>query len=227
MDVQNISFLVALGAGFFSFVSPCILPLVPVYIGFLSGKSADEEVGKKTIFLHALFFVLGFSLIFIGLGASVGLAGNFLINKLPVLRIIAGAILVIFGIHFLGIFKIPLLYRVKKLDFASKLKKSYWTSFLVGVSFSLGWTPCVGPILGGILVLAYASHTVLRGVLLLTAYSMGLGIPFLVIALCLSQISGFLKRINKYYRLIEIISGALLIVIGVLIATDSLRILNF
>ncbi len=227
MDVQNISFLVAFGAGFFSFVSPCILPLVPVYIGFLSGKSADEEVGKKTIFLHALFFVLGFSLIFICLGASVGLMGNFLIDKLPLLRIIAGVILVIFGIHFLGIFKIPFLYRVKKLDFASKLKKSYWASFLVGVSFSLGWTPCVGPILGGILVLAYTSHTVLQGALLLTAYSMGLGIPFLVIALCLSQISGFLKRINKYYRLIEIISGVFLIAVGILIATNSLTILNF
>lgn len=226
MEPQGISLLVAFGAGFLSFISPCILPLVPVYLSFLSGKGAEEKTDKKIIFFHALLFVLGFSCIFILLGASVGLIGNFLIEKLPLLRIIAGIFLVILGVYVLGIIKIPFLYRVKSFNLFSKAKGCP-ASFLVGVSFSLGWTPCVGPILGGILVLAYASQTVLRGALLLAVYSLGLGIPFLLCALILGRISKILQRFNKYYRLIEIVSGLLLILVGILIATNSLTLLNF
>lgn len=228
MDIQNLSFLAAVVAGIVSFVSPCILPMVPIYLGFLSGETVEQQASKKSIFLHALFFVLGFSLIFIALGASVGLMGNFLLGKLPVLRIIAGVFLVILGVHLLGIFKIPFLYREKSLiNIVSKLKKNYFTSFLVGAAFSLGWTPCAGPILGTILVLASASETVLQGALLLAAYSFGLGIPFLILALCLSWFSKILQRFNKYFRVIEIISGLFIILIGILVATNSLHILNF
>ncbi len=228
MDIQNLSFLAAVVAGIISFVSPCILPMVPIYLGFLSGETVEGQASKKSIFLHALFFVLGLSLVFIALGASVGLMGNFLLGKLPILRIIAGVFLVILGVHLLGIFKIPFLYREKSLiNVVSKLKKNYFTSFLVGAAFSLGWTPCVGPILGTILVLASASETVLKGALLLAAYSFGLGIPFLILALCLSWFSKILQRFNKYFRVIEIISGLFIILIGILVATNSLHILNF
>ncbi len=226
MEPQDISFFVAFVAGILTFISPCVLPLVPVYLSFLSGQSAEEKTDKKTIFFHALLFVLGFSCIFILLGASAGLIGNFLIEKLPLLRIIAGIFLVILGIYVLGIIKIPFLYRMKSFNIFSKAK-GYPASFLVGISFSLGWTPCAGPILGGILVLTYASCTVLQGTLLLTVYSLGLGIPFLFCALILGRVSKILQRFNKYYRLVEMVSGLLLILIGIFITTNSLTILNF
>jgi len=226
MESQSISFLVAFGAGFLSFVSPCIFPLVLIYLSFLSGKNTDQDADKKTVFLHALLFVLGFSCIFVALGASVGLIGNVLIDKLPLLRIIAGILLIILGIHVIGLVKIPFLYRVKKFNIVPR-GKGYPVSFLAGVSFSLGWTPCVGPILGGILTLAYASQTVLSGTLLLLVYSLGLGIPLLLCALLLGRVSKILQRLNKYHRAIEITSGSLLIFIGILIAANLLTILSF
>jgi len=216
----------ALGAGLLTFVSPCVLPLVPVYLGFLSSKSVNGELLERAVFSHALFFVLGFSVLFIALGASVGLIGNTLIGQLPLLRKIAGIFLILLGIHLMGLMRIPFLYREKRFDFTSKIKRGYFPSFLVGVSFSLGWTPCVGPILGGILVLAFASQTVFQGILLLATYSLGLAIPFLLAALAFSQISGILRRFNRYYHLVEIISGLLLILIGVFIFTDNLTLLN-
>lgn len=224
LDSAGVSLLAALGAGVLSFISPCVLPLVPVYIGYLSGTVAGQEEGRgraATVW-QALLFVLGFSTVFVVLGASAGLLGNGLNEYLPLLRQVGGLLLVVFGLHVMGVIKIPMLYREKRLDY-QPVTRGGAASFVVGMVFALGWTPCVGPILAAILLLASDSATVGQGALLLAVYSIGLGLPFLATALALGSATRLLKRLNRYYHAIEIVSGVFLIVLGVLLFTNTLQ----
>ncbi|MCL5264555.1 MAG: cytochrome c biogenesis protein CcdA [Chloroflexi bacterium] len=225
MDPQSISLIVAFGAGILSFLSPCVLPLVPVYITHLAGttaSSAESGYARLPTLIHAVSFVAGFSAVFVLLGASVGLMGGILYDKLPVLRQVGGVFLVILGLHTIGILKIPFLYREKRLNFTPNPRLGYLSSFLIGVTFSAGWTPCVGTILGTILFLASTTETAWQGAYLLIAYSLGLGVPFLAAGAAIGSATNVLKRLNKRLSLVSAISGFLLIAMGIAIYADVL-----
>jgi cytochrome c-type biogenesis protein len=226
-ELESFSLLAAFAAGTLSFLSPCVLPLVPGYIANLAGSSMTASKTSPWItFSHALSFVIGFSLVFILLGALAGQVGAFSSAYMPLLYKIAGGLLILFGLHLIGVFRIPFLYYEKRLSYPKGNTPSYLRSFLIGSAFSLGWIPCVGPILGGILALAWTSQTVWQGVYLLSAYSLGLGVPFLILGLAFAPATGYLKRLNRHLNIISVISGVLLIVIGVLIFTNNLVELN-
>jgi cytochrome c-type biogenesis protein len=223
--MENIPLLVAFSAGLLSFLSPCVLPLVPVYIASLYGPEIFEPTAKRNrlpIFLHSLSFVVGFGIVFTGLGVGVGLAGFALSAYLREIRIIAGSLLIAFGVFMLLAQKIPWLNYEKRLAPSQSMATGYLRSFLTGAIFSLAWTPCVGPILGGILTLAATSETAWHGGYLLAIYSLGLGLPFLIIGAAFDSVTPQLKRINRYSSIVYIISGILLIVVGILILTNKL-----
>jgi len=231
MDVTSaVGPFVAVLAGLVSFLSPCMLPLVPVYITHLAGSADPTAVGpgrRNDAFFHALSFVLGFSLVFIILGASVGLAGYFLRDQLPTLTRIAGVLLIAMGLHLIGILRIPFLYRTYQLEGVGNGRRAgYARSFLIGSTFSVGWTPCIGPILGSILTLAAASSTVWQGALLLVFYCIGLGIPFLATGLVLGTATAYLKKVNRFLPAFEVAGGALVIFVGALIFLNRLTIFN-
>jgi cytochrome c-type biogenesis protein len=223
--MEQVSLLVAFGAGLLSFLSPCVLPLVPVYLGTVCGPEILEpgaERKRLPLFFHSLSFVIGFSLVFIILGASVGLLGfTFGINT-ELTRYIAGSLLIAFGVFLLASLKIPWLNYEKRLAPSVGTTTSYLRSLIIGAIFSLAWTPCVGPVLGGILTLAWSSETAWQGAYLLAIYSLGLGLPFLIIGAAFDSIRPFLRRIHRYSTWSYIISGLLLIAIGILILTGNL-----
>jgi len=223
--MEQISLLVAFGAGLLSFLSPCVLPLVPVYLASLCGPEIlDSEAGKGRghIFFHSLSFVVGFTIVFIILGASVGLAGFALGANLALTHKIAGSLLIAFGLFLLAALKIPWLNYERRLAPSLGTTAGYLRSLLIGAIFSLAWTPCIGPILGGILTLAWSSETAWRGAYLLATYSLGLGLPFLIIGVAFDSIRPLLRRIQRYSTWSYIISGLLLIAIGILILTGNL-----
>ena len=229
---QNISLVAAFAAGFLSFVSPCVLPLIPGYISFVSGISVDEMRGdtapatsRLQVFLTSLAFVIGFSIVFVALGASATAIGKFMFAKLPLLSKIAGAILIVFGLHTMGVFRLAFLETEKRVH-SQRKPAGPLGAMLVGVAFAFGWTPCIGPILGGILAIAGSKSTVTEGVTLLAVYSLGLGIPFLLTSLAINQFFTAAKRIRKHYHAVEVASGALLIAIGLLIVTGQLTIIT-
>ncbi|MDQ6643251.1 MAG: cytochrome c biogenesis protein CcdA [Chloroflexota bacterium] len=232
MDASQLSLGVAFLAGIASFLSPCVLPLVPIYIAQLVGhsvyQSADEQESQParlTTFLHALMFVLGFTLAFVSLGASASTLGGFLRVHQLFLRQVGGIILVIFGLHLAGILKVPFFYLQKRFEF-HPTRPSYPASLLFGVIFAIGWTPCVGLILGPILGLAANAATLREGVTLLLFYSLGLGIPFLLLGLGLDQLSRALKWLKPYLGKIEIGTGIVMVVAGVVIFFNLLPYLN-
>ena len=222
---MEISYIVAFTAGLLSFFSPCVLPLVPAYIANLAGVTAIDPK-TRTSYLPALFhslsFVLGFSLIFVALGASVGLIGTSVTAHSTLLRQIAGGVIILFGIFIIAAFKLPWLNYEKRLNLTSGRNPGYPRSLIIGAIFALGWTPCIGPILGAILALAWSSQTVGQGALLLVVYSLGLGIPFVLIGLAWGAIMPLWKGINRHLGIISIISGLLLIVVGILMLTGNL-----
>jgi cytochrome c-type biogenesis protein len=229
---QEVTLLAAFAAGFLSFVSPCVLPLIPGYISFVSGVSVEEMRGdaapatsRLQVFLTSLAFVIGFSIVFVLLGASATAIGKFMFAKLPLLSKIAGVILIIFGLHTMGVFRIAFLEAEKRVH-SQRKPAGPLGAMLVGVAFAFGWTPCIGPILGGILAIAGSKNTVAEGITLLAVYSLGLGIPFLITSLAINQFFGAAKRIRRYYHAIELVSGALLIAIGVLIISGQLTIIT-
>ena len=229
---QSVSLLAAFAAGFLSFVSPCVLPLIPGYISFISGASMDEMRGgtapvtsRAQIFLTSLAFVIGFSIVFVALGASATAVGKFMFARLPLLSKIAGVILIIFGLHTMGVFRLAFLDAEKRVHTQRKPAGPFG-AMLVGVAFAFGWTPCIGPILGGILAIAGSRNSIGEGVTLLAVYSLGLGIPFLITSLAINQFFAATKRIRKYYHAIEVTSGALIVAIGVLILTGQLTIIT-
>ncbi|MFC1907872.1 cytochrome c biogenesis CcdA family protein [Chloroflexota bacterium] len=223
--MEHISLIVAFGAGLLSFLSPCVLPLVPVYLASLYGPEIFEPGARRArmpLFLHSLSFVIGFSIVFIILGAAVGLVGFAIGAHLGLIRQISGSLLIVFGLFMLVALKIPWLNFEKRLTSSQGVTTGYLRSFLTGGIFSLAWTPCVGPILGGILTLALGSGTAWQGASLLTVYSLGLGLPFLIIGIAFDFITPLLKHIHRYSTIIYIVSGLLLIAMGILILTNRL-----
>jgi len=223
--VENISFVVAFGAGLLSFLSPCVLPLVPVYLASLCGPEVFEPKTSRIrmpVFLHSLSFVIGFSLMFTFFGAGAGLVGFAISSYLAIIRQVAGSLLIVFGLFLLAALKVPWLNLEKRLAPSQGATIGYFRSFLTGGIFSLTWTPCVGPILGGVLALALGSETAWQGAYLLAIYSLGLGFPLLIIGAAFDSVTPLLKRIHRYSTAIYIFSGVLLITVGILILTGSL-----
>jgi cytochrome c-type biogenesis protein len=242
---ENVTLLAAFGAGLLSFISPCVLPLIPGYLSYVSGVTVDEmrggtagvipsggvavatmtaPVARKRVVLASLAFILGFSIVFVSLGASASAIGQFLMSRLTVLSRIAGAIIIVFGLHTMGVLRIEWLYQEKRVQTARQ-PAGLMGATLVGIAFAFGWTPCIGPILAGILAIAATRDTVADGVRLLSAYSLGLGVPFLATALAIDRFFAAFAKIRRHYHKIEIVSGALLIVIGVLIFTNRFTII--
>ena len=223
--MPSISIIAAFSAGVLSFLSPCVVPLVPVYLASLYGPEILETGSARRrlpLFLHSLSFVIGFSLVFVTLGAIAGLTGLAINPSSALLNKIAGSLLIAFGLFMLAALKLPWLNYEKRLTPSLGNITGYLRSLLIGATFSLAWIPCVSPILGGILTLALGSETAWHGAYLLAIYSLGLGLPFLIIGVAFESISPLLRRIHRYSRLIYIISSLLLITIGVLILTNSL-----
>jgi len=223
--MEQPSLLVAFGAGLASFLSPCVLPLVPVYLASLAGPEIFQSQGRRfrlPIFLHALSFVIGFSIVFTLFGAGAGLVGLALSAYFAVMNQIAGALLIVFGLFLIAAWKVPWLNFEKRLAPSRGATIGYLRSFLTGGIFTIAWTPCVGPILGGILTLALGSETAGQGAYLLATYSLGLGLPFLAIGVAFDSVTPLLKRIQRYSIAIYIASGVLLIGIGILILTNRL-----
>jgi len=238
--MENPTFLAAFVAGVLSFISPCVLPLIPGYLSFISGLSLDEMRGtapggndasavapphvRRRILLSSAAFILGFSLVFVTIGATASALGHFVSQRLPLLGRIAGVIIILFGLHTMGVLRIEWLYQEKRIQTARR-PAGLVGAMLVGIAFAFGWTPCIGPILSGIFFLAGAQDTVGQGVRLLAVYSLGLGIPFFATALAINRFFGALARIRPHYHKIELVSGGLLVVIGFLIFTDRFTII--
>jgi cytochrome c-type biogenesis protein len=224
-QLSDITYWTAIGAGLLSFFSPCVLPLVPAYIANLAGASAIDANEKRNIwptFLHSVAFVLGFSFLFILMGGSAGLIGSAITAYAETLRIVSGIVVIIFGIFLIAAYKIPWLNYEKRVHLKGATNPGYLRSMLIGSAFAVGWTPCIGPILGSILFIASYTQETAKGALLLAAYSLGMGIPFLLIGLAWSYIMPFWKGLNRHLALISIISGVLLIIVGILILTGQL-----
>jgi cytochrome c-type biogenesis protein len=223
--------IAAFFAGILSFLSPCVLPLVPGYVSLISGSSAEalQEGGDqrilKRVMISSLMFVLGFSLVFISLGAVASTVGQVTRQYYPILTRVAGAIIIVFGLHLTGIWKIKALYADKRMH-QVKGGSSAWGAFAVGFAFAFGWTPCIGPILATILAFAATEETVLKGIVLLAIYSAGLAVPFLLTSLGIDRFLAFYGRFRKHLHTVEVLSGILLIAIGVLVLTRHLTVLS-
>jgi cytochrome c-type biogenesis protein len=232
MDTSQLSFGLAFFAGLASFLSPCMLPLVPIYLVQLSGQSISQSTGEENgapsrfiTFLHAVIFVLGFTLTFVALGATASTLGSFLRVHQFQLRQIGGILLIIMGLHLTGILKLPFLYRQKQWSFRPS-RPSYPASLLIGVIFAIGWTPCISLVLGSVLGLAATTATLRQGVLLLLFYSLGMGLPFLLLGLGLNQVSRLLKWLKPHSGKIEVGTGVVIILVGVMIYFNWLVYLN-
>ncbi len=228
MGEFDLSYVGAFIAGLLSFLSPCVLPLVPPYLCFLSGVTLDQATGGNVpgsgiiqrVFFSALFFVLGFSTVFITLGATASTVGQFVANYLDALTKIAGIIIVIFGLNFLGMFKLPLLYREARFQVGSQ-KLGLIGSYIIGLAFAFGWTPCVGPILAAILFVAGSEGSLIYGISLLGLYSAGLGVPFLGAAVAMRPFLAFMKMFRHQMQNVERFIGTILVVTGILFLTGS------
>lgn len=217
------SLIVAFSGGLLSFLSPCVLPMVPVYLASLYGPEIFETRGIRIpVFLHSLSFVLGFSAVFVALGAVAGLTGGAFSPSYALFNKVAGGLLIAFGLFILVAMKVSRLNFEKRLSLSLGKSTGYLRSFLIGAAFSLGWTACVGPILGGILTIASVGATAWQGAYLLAVYSLGLGIPFLIIGFAFDSILPLIRRIQRYSRIIYFISALLLITMGVLVLTGNL-----
>ena len=227
--MENVSAITAFVAGLTSFLMPCVLPLAPIYLAILAGPEILEPGADKKnarIFLHSLTFVAGFSAVFIGLGAGAGLAGLAISINFSLIKQVAGILLIVFGALFLLSQKVPQLNFQKRLTPSQSTKTGYIRSFATGAIFSMASMTCATYILGGILMLAAASATAWRGASLLAIYSLGLGIPFLIIGAAFERVTPLLKRVQRYSRAVYITSGAVLIVLGILITTGRLTLLT-
>ena len=224
----DVTYLAALVAGLVSFLSPCVLPLVPPYLVFLAGtslerladKKVEQRVKRETV-TAAVLFVLGFSTVFVALGASASAIGSLIRAYSGPLAIIAGIIIIVMGLHFLGVTRIAFLYRQKRLEVAKPV--GLWGAYVIGFAFAFGWTPCIGPILAAILAVAASEQTVAKGASLLAVYSLGLGIPFVVAAFAIEPFAAFLSRFRNYLHRVEQAMGALLVVTGIAFLTGSIN----
>ena len=221
-----IELFIAFGAGLISFLSPCVLPLIPGYISFISGASLNELLAKKKINLIPLIlFTLGFSFVFIMFGATASYLGQVLLQNSQTLRVIAGLVIIIFSLQLIGIVNISLLNFEKKVY--TKRNNNIWFSFIVGMAFGFGWTPCIGPILGSILALASTEETIFKAIILLSFYSLGLAIPFILSGYLMQRFLMFSKNFKKNINLVSKIGGVILLITGILILTNQLQILGY
>ncbi|MCJ7688967.1 MAG: cytochrome c biogenesis protein CcdA [Clostridiaceae bacterium] len=221
--MDNISFILAFSAGLLSFLSPCVLPLVPAYISYLTGTAINELDNKKaklTILYKSFGFVLGFSIIFIIMGASITTLGKLFTDNQILIRKISGILMIVFGFHTIGLLKIKLLYREKRFFSFNKISGKF-SPILMGMAFAAGWTPCIGPILSSILIYASSFETIGKGIILLSVYSLGLAVPFILTALAIGSFTKHKNAIFKYLPIISYISGILLVAMGVLIFTNN------
>ncbi len=220
------SFL-AFGAGFISFLSPCVLPLIPGYISYISGESLGDIVEKqKKIILKTVLFSLGFSLVFISFGATASLIGNILLENSNTLRIIAGIIIIIFSLQLIGILNLNFLNQEKRFQ-TKNYSNNLFFPVLVGAAFGFGWTPCIGPVLGSILTLAAVESSVGKGILLLSFYSLGLAIPFILSGYGISKFLAFSKNFRKNIKIVSVTGGVILLITGILILTNKLQTLGY
>lgn len=225
LDTGNISIFVAFSAGFLSFLSPCVLPLIPSYIAFITGVSLEELSSgenlrrvRRAVIGNSLMFIMGFSVIFIALGASATFLGAFLSSHIRWLEVVGGLMVIFLGVHFTGLFRWGFLERERKVHLQEKPVGLFGT-LLVGMAFGAGWTPCVGPILGTILTMAATTQNLFQGMMLLSFYSLGIGIPFLLSGLILHKFFEYFKSLRRHFKTITLIGGILLILIGVLLIT--------
>lgn len=221
----TVGFFAAFAAGVVSFLSPCVLPLLPAYISFITGYSAaeltDSKASTKEILYPSLLFVLGFSLVFVALGASASILGQLMVEYKAVLVRVAGVVIFVFGFFMLGIIKVPWLYGEARFEMGSARNFGWAAALVMGMAFAFGWTPCVGPILGSILALAGSTGNVAHGALLLVAYSLGLGLPFIAVALLFSRMRGTLAWLNRHSLTVNRVAGVILMVVGALIFTGQ------
>jgi cytochrome c-type biogenesis protein len=216
---------VAFSAGLLSFLSPCVLPLVPSYVTFITGMSLEEvRTARRTALIHALLFVLGFSLIFIALGATASVLGRVLFVARPWIARLGGALIIVFGLYLLGVFNLRLLSQEKRVYLADK-PLGYLGTILVGLAFGAGWTPCIGPILGSILIYTSSTADLHRGLLLLAAYSAGLAIPFIIAALAIDHFLAVFARYRGAMKWVNRVGGVLLITVGLLLVTNYFTVL--
>lgn len=220
-EPATLGFLVAFLAGLLSFLSPCVLPLVPSYLGFITGMTLPEVSGRRrAVLTHALLFVAGFSLVFVLLGASATALGRALNYYQVWLQRVGGVLIILFGLLCLGVFKVGLLTQERRIHLERK-PVGYLGSLLVGMAFAAGWTPCIGPVLGGILGLAATSNDVTRGMQLLAAYSAGLAVPFLIAAVAVESFLDWFQRFRRFLPWVMRVSGVMLIVVGVLLVSGE------
>ncbi len=209
-------YLISFFEGIITFISPCLLPMLPIYISYFAGQ--DSEGKKKTAVTNAIGFVVGFTTVFVILGAFAGVVGSFLREYRNVVNIVSGIIVILFGLNFMGIIRIPFINTNRQINMKT-VKVGFLSSMLFGVIFSIGWTPCVGAFLGSALMLAASSGESARGILMLFSFSLGLGIPFIASAILIDRLKSTFDFIKKNYRVINLISGGLLVIVGILMAT--------
>ena len=218
--------VIALGAGLISFLSPCVLPLIPGYISYISGSSLNELIEKKNInLIPIILFTVGFSIVFIIFGAASTFLGRILLQNSFELRIIAGLVIMVFSLHIIGIINIKFLNYEKRID--TNLSSNFFSPILIGMAFAFGWTPCIGPILGSILVLAATEESLSKGILLLSFYSIGLAIPFILSGYLIQKFLIFSKNFKKNIKLVSKIGGIILLITGILIITNQLQALGY
>ena len=221
-----IELLIALGAGLISFLSPCVLPLIPGYISYISGSSLNELIAKKNINLIPLIlFTAGFSIVFILLGAASTFVGQALLQNSYELRIAAGLVIILLSLHIIGLINIKFLNFEKRID--ARINSNFYSPILIGMAFAFGWTPCIGPILGSILVLASTEESINKGILLLTFYSLGLAIPFILSGYLIQKFLIFSKNFKKNINLVSKVGGIILLLTGILILTNQLQALGY
>ena len=218
--------LVAFGAGLISFLSPCVLPLIPGYISYISGNSLNELIEKKNVnLIPIILFTVGFSIVFIIFGAASTFLGQVLLQNSYELRVVAGLIIIILSLHIIGIINLKILNYEKRIQ--TKTNTNFYSPILIGMAFAFGWTPCIGPILGSILVLAATEDTINKGVLLLISYSLGLALPFILSGYLIQKFLIFSKNFKNNINLISKIGGIILLITGVLILTNQLQALGY
>ena len=222
-----LNLLIAFSAGFISFLSPCVLPLIPGYISYISGQTLDEIIeNKKSVLLKTIFFSVGFSIVFISFGITVSFIGKFLINYSNQLRIIAGLIIILFSLQLIGLINLKILNSEVRF-FTKNYRNNLIFPVIVGMAFSFGWTPCIGPILGSILALAAIEESFSKSILLLSFYSLGLAIPFIISGVLIDKFLFFSKSFRKYISTITKVGGAILLLTGIAILTGQLQVLGF
>ena len=231
MGNENISYAVAFTFGFLTFLSPCLLPIIPSFIAYITGISLSDmndpdkkDSAKRRSLVHSIFFIFGFSLIFILLGLTATFIGKALFHYQKFIQVGGGILIILFGLYLIGILKLDFLGKEMKIKFKSE-GASYIGSFIIGVTFAAAWTPCAGPILGSILVLAGTKTSVLEGAKLLSVYSLGIAVPFFITALLINTFVAYFNKLKKFISIVNIISGVFLVIVGILIMTNYLNVI--